>query len=564
MGSGNVGDKEGKKLPPLEKHTYRQDGLLEVNPNGPHPIFELVKNAEEEWAQKLDKASNTLQEAVAEYKRRYKRDPPFGFDHWWAYVEQNNVQLPDEYDQIYHDLEPFWGIDPVELQQIQSDWEAHEDSFTIGKEADTLIGLLNYTSPENEQARFVLAKGAFEVMELLEDVEAYIPAFRAVFSPHDNPNLHADYELKERALKAAAEGTFIDLSDPPQTKLHGWISACPPSTKAWEEPIDLDTRTPPRDKKVFVHNHRLAMDPCHHPELLKMHGQFLSHDTGPVPHQKLIPQFSWCPTMLHQDIMPAMSINWVEDIYPRNDDPEWEDKHDERLQWRGRTTGIWHGNKRWRSAHRERLVDWANKLGGNVSLLLPTAGEDDRVGESVEVRKVRVAPAVADVAFTPDAVSCSPEMCEELEKIFEFRRPHDNWMAGRYKYIIDVDGNGWSSRFKRLITSNSLIFKSTVYPEWYTDRIQPWVHYVPVHVDLTDLYDSLLFFRGDQAGKNSHDAMAKKIAYAGREWSKLFWRKEDLTAYMFRLFLEYARVMSPDRLKMSFVPTEPLEEDEDY
>ncbi|KAG6858275.1 hypothetical protein C0991_003157, partial [Blastosporella zonata] len=29
-----------------------------------------------------------------------------------------------------------------------------------------------------------------------------------------------------------------------------------------------------------------------------------------------------------------------------------------------------------------------------------------------------------------------------------------------------LDGNGWSSRFKRLITSNSLIFKATIYPEW--------------------------------------------------------------------------------------------------
>lgn len=69
-------------LPPLEKHLYRSDGLLEVNPNGGHPIFELIERAEATWNEKMAKASKTLEEAVKEYKRRYKRDPPLGFDFW--------------------------------------------------------------------------------------------------------------------------------------------------------------------------------------------------------------------------------------------------------------------------------------------------------------------------------------------------------------------------------------------------------------------------------------------------------------------------------------------------
>ena len=68
----------------------------------------------------------------------------------------------------------------------------------------------------------------------------------------------------------------------------------------------------------------------------------------------------------------------------------------------------------------------------------------------------------------------------------------------------------------------------------FTDRIAPWVHYIPVQVDLSDLYDSLMFFRGDLHGNNAHDDLARKIASAGREWSLRYWRKEDLTAYMFR------------------------------
>ncbi|KAF8962117.1 hypothetical protein BDZ97DRAFT_1826448 [Flammula alnicola] len=62
----------------------------------------------------------------------------------------------------------------------------------------------------------------------------------------------------------------------------------------------------------------------------------------------------------------------------------------------------------------------------------------------------------------------------------DHERSQDVGTAGRYKYFIDVYGKGWSSRFQRLITSNGLVFKSTIYPEWYTDRVAPWVHSVPI------------------------------------------------------------------------------------
>ena len=83
-------------------------------------------------------------------------------------------------------------------------------------------------------------------------------------------------------------------------------------------------------------------------------------------------------------------------------------------------------------------------------------------------------------------------------------------------------------------------------------------------MDLSDLFDALLFFRGGLLGPGDggpdtdsgfvassahHEDLARRIATAGREWSLKYWRREDLTAYMFRLFLEYARVMSLDREK---------------
>ena len=63
-------------------HRYDENGLLSVDPHGPHPIFELIQKAEERWAEKHRQASRTLGQAVKEYRRRYGREPPAGFDLW--------------------------------------------------------------------------------------------------------------------------------------------------------------------------------------------------------------------------------------------------------------------------------------------------------------------------------------------------------------------------------------------------------------------------------------------------------------------------------------------------
>lgn len=47
-----------------------------------------------------------------------------------------------------------------------------------------------------------------------------------------------------------------------------------------------------------------------------------------------------------------------------------------------------------------------------------------------------------------------------------------------------------SGRFHRLMSGRCLVLKSTIFPEWYADRIMPWYHFVPVKVDYSDLYDS--------------------------------------------------------------------------
>lgn len=71
-----------EELERMTSHTFHPNGLLLVNPKGKHPILALIDRAEKAWRSKISRQSKTLAEAVAEYKRRYRRNPPKGFDDW--------------------------------------------------------------------------------------------------------------------------------------------------------------------------------------------------------------------------------------------------------------------------------------------------------------------------------------------------------------------------------------------------------------------------------------------------------------------------------------------------
>ncbi|KAF8550378.1 hypothetical protein OG21DRAFT_1446675 [Imleria badia] len=552
----------------LASHTLIPDGRLLVNPDAPHPIFQLIRDAEAAWEAKRARASKTLDEAVAEYRRRYRRAPPLGFDKWWDYAVKHHVQLPDEYDEIFNDIEPFWGIDPHDLAATQEELETRNHVHTVEKtDGNPGFEVVSSNLPEG---RPDLPGRINDILALVREVDHELPPMRVSFSPYDEPDMLSYWQIKHMALEAAAKGTTITRDDMPPVTEPGWIQACPPDSPARLHPPIFPPPSPPplppSSPKTFVASHRDTMDPCLHPSLLTAHGEFLQHNAGPNPERTLVPRFSLCATLLHHDIRPPMPYDWnfESDSDPGEDDDgdeggafaedlPWDRKVYNRLGWRGHTTGMHaYTNIAWQNGHRERLVTLTNALEGNVSVLHVHSNESEAeaeaspAGEPESMPLAQVNPAWMDVAFTDEPFQCHGT-CDDMARLWTFQAAQGRDEEGRYKFIIDVDGNGWSGRFKRLLTSNALVFKATIYPEWHTTRIAPWVHYVPIQTSYEDLYDAVSFFR-------VHDALGKRIARAGRAWSRRYWRRADMTAYMYRLLLEFARVTSLDRAAMDYVP----------
>ncbi|KAI3476171.1 hypothetical protein L1887_62283 [Cichorium endivia] len=113
-----------------------------------------------------------------------------------------------------------------------------------------------------------------------------------------------------------------------------------------------------------------------------------------------------------------------------------------------------------------------------------------------------------------------------------------------HKYLLDVDGQSMSCRFYQLLSSNSLVFKQTIWSEYHDDRLVPWIHYVPIdlRVENNELPMLLDFFIHHEQGPKT----AAKIAAASKEWSDATLRQIDVSLYYARVLIEFAELYHQD------------------
>ncbi|KAL8293575.1 hypothetical protein RQP46_000276 [Phenoliferia psychrophenolica] len=497
-----------------------------VPPNQPHPIHLLISDAKRDWNKKLARQSKTVREAVEEYEQRYKMRPPKGFTKWFEFAQANNFLLPDEFDSLHRRILPYLALPPILLRQ-RSERLQHESEFWLNDKTFTIQVRRTRTNTKMEAVGPMSTPGnngrANQMMYLLEGIADQLPEMNITFTGHDNPWIGLSGPGRERLIKAAEAGEYIpekyyeEYDD--NWDLDGWASICPPGSPLREAKRFEDRKdawVPPRPS--FIYDHLTAMDFCQHPDRQTLHG-FTSWD-GPRPGIPF-PIFSFTGTSVHADFL-APPIEQYD--HPVGLDLDWEDKEYSKLVWLAKQVG---------------------------SVTVPYAPSDSpgKLGPS----ELFTAPAHVlafnyfDFKFLGQPAQChDPVACNEFRKAYSW----DTWMSpdeqNKYKYQIDIDGNGWSGRFHRLMSTKSLVMKSTIFPEWYTDHIQPWLHYVPVATDYQDLFPIMAFFRGGRDGAGEHDDLAKEIGLAGKHWAENHWREIDMQIYFYRLLIEYDRIMNRD------------------
>jgi hypothetical protein len=525
-----------------------------------HPVDQLIRSSEASWMRTLGSQSQTLEAAVQEYRRRYQIPPPPNFDKWFAFAKERNVQLIDEYDSIYHSLLPFWALSPATIRGRVKE--------ALGFGGNNLIALLLRDGKamhiENGQEWQQNA-----TIGMMEKFVQFLPDMDLAFNIHDEPRVVVPHDALSKFIQIAktenmpvafANNALNNVFSPRPKDLNNgkriaevkttrfnvfahqpvWIPSrmsCSPDSPArvvMDDSKSYDNLTAYAVGALgFVYNQTAFSDVCNSPSFGTTHGFFDRPNAFNVVHE-LIPIFSQSKMSSFQDILYPSPWYWYGKVsYDKERDMDWKEKED-KLWWRGSTTGGFSRDGGWRRQHRQHFVRKMNAP--DQAKILSNINKDS--SSAVPDWQTREAPRqnykeIMDVHFS-HVGQCDPGDCDAQREFFEVVEPADQQDAWRYKYLLDIDGNAFSGRFYAFLESHSLTFKMAVFREWHEEWIKPWVHYIPLSLRGDEGLEAVRYFAGEDEGK----LQGVRMAEAGRDWAKKALRNDDFEVWFFRLLLE--------------------------
>ncbi|KAJ5085763.1 hypothetical protein N7532_010534 [Penicillium argentinense] len=528
--------------------TYHRPFLASDGYSCAHPVTRLAYDAETNFNQTLDRQSQSLEDAVTEYQRRYGMPPPPNFDKWYEFAKARGTVLIDEFDTIYHALLPFWGLAPSTIRErVREDlgFDNHQMTITVQNGKAKHIG--NFQGEFQRDA----------TMKILDMCAQWLPDMHLPFNIHDEPRIVIPHEDLHRMvvegkaaqarLRANAESTtsfsktkLEEITPVQRTRFNDielqetWLFSrlsCPPDSpaRALDNNAKDNSTTWASAPLGFVYNQTASTDMCLSPSLRHKLGVFERPNAFKISTD-LTPMFSMSRPSSFQDIvMPSPLLL--------------------RLYWRGSTKGGHSRGGSWKSLQRQRVIGNLTHPESQRHFLTRTpntrcAGRDS--GWDLIPANASQLNAYVNTYFT--GIEDCDEDCLDEELYFEVVDKENQDAAWKYRYLLDMDGHAYSGRFYAFMRSPSVPFKLTFFREWHENALWPWVHYVPLNKDADEIPELLRFFEEDVEGRS----LARRIGLGGQDWAGKALRNEDMEVYFFRLLLEYARVQDDERESLGY------------
>ena len=562
LGTGFHESSSGSGKLPIEVPSDAFDPLG-ITSTTVHPIDVLVRNGEANFLSMVEKQSSTLEDAVAEYRRRYQIPPPPNFDKWYAFAKEKGVQLIDDYDTIYHALLPFWALKPATIRARVRE--------AVGFDGNNLIALLiRDGQPAHIQGGQQWQQEA--TVGMMKQFVEFLPDMDLAFNIHDEPRVVVPHdELSQLIARARNQNMPVAFANPsPKNRFSArpadvnsgrrvdevkttrfnvfahqptWIPSrmsCSPDSpaRALDDDAAHDNLTAYALGDLgFVYNHTAFTDICNSPSFATSHGFFDRPNAFNVVHD-LFPVFSQSKMSSFQDILYPSPWYWYGKVeYDPRKDVEWTTKEN-KLWWVGSTTGGFSRDGGWRRQHRQQVVRKLNALDTAKILYNKNLNAGSTAGEGVPDWKTKEVSRqdyqdIVDVHFS-HVGQCDPGDCDAQREFFKIVPSADQQDAWKYKYLLDLDGNAFSGRFYAFLKSRSLVFKMAVFREWHEEWLKPWVHYIPLSLRGEEALETVRYFGGEEEGK----AQAIRMAQQGSDWAGKVLRNEDFEAWFFRLMLE--------------------------
>ncbi|KAK7428830.1 hypothetical protein QQZ08_004600 [Neonectria magnoliae] len=548
-------------------------------------------------------ASRTLGEAVAEYKRRYGSPPPPNFDEWYNFAVARNSPVIDDFDQVHQDLLPFWGIDAAEIRRRTSDLLSYS-SLEMGglRIRNGTVELSPYVPGSHRWMMDSLKR-------MISPFSKWLPDMDLAINLADECRMAIPFEEMEASkVKGRRVRSKIVQNTNDETKKERdgfrWPGTfTKPASREqiptgfanyglWQLYYDLiapscSPNDPGRHKRwwdrstacveciaphstftehgLLLADSELANDMCHQPDMAYLDGFIMSPSGAMIGTRSLFPIFSQGRIGGFSDILIPSPWNFDhKSVYEEKLDMTWDEKEDG-LFWRGSGSDGYAAHGSWTGFLRARFVHEAyeHKRKESTNDRLPSinvsfAGDVHKCHEADCATELDSFQTWANAMQTNTAKRSNATLQHGNKKLGSSERRTnsllsqampfgENW---RFRHLFDMDGAGFSGRLLPFLESRSLIYRAAIFQTWFDERLSAWHHYVPVDVRLGPGLWAVLghFFESTEVPNKSMggDKTGRKIAKQGRKWAKKALRDEDMQIYMFRLLLEYGRLVNQD------------------
>ncbi|KAL7930755.1 glycosyltransferase family 90 protein [Trichoderma chlorosporum] len=503
-----------------------QESAKTFGPEREHPVESLVRSGKANFKSLLKTQSGSYKNAVEEYRRRYHAAPPPGFEGWYEFAVRHESPVIDDFDAIYHAISPFWSLSGRRVTETMNQIHFAQNSemwfCSFTGESATTDCAHAYRSFDRHlkvllDTLFQGLNGALPDVKFLanhiDEPRILIPTWGA-----EEARNHPQFNITSMAHRPIWDEVTKFCASKDESKKA--------KTQSGVQLFDLP----------FVTSQASAMNLCEHPEYRNMHGLFMSPVSFSLV-EGFVPALSTgSPSTMGDILLPSPAYIEGEFVYDDSKEIGWDEKRNN-LYWAGSTTGGFATDANWANYQRQRFVKLAQNIEKREYYYLRKTGNImQRVASSF------LNGRLFDVAFTR-IFQCDRKYCRDQKRFFRVGGWADKDKALKSRLVFDLDGNGISGRYYKLLASKSAPMKQTLLREWHDDRLVPWVHYIPVSQSLDELPELVFYLTSTETGQKR----AKEIAEQGRDWFFKALREKDMAVYMYRLLLELARLQDPSR-----------------
>lgn len=493
-----------------------------------HPVETLINRANADFNNLLLRQSQSYTSACDEYRRRYNYEPPPGFEEWFNYAKSHNSQIIDDFDVIYASIRPLWNYSGKEINQAMKDVQIYSgNELWLCK----FSGQTGYTNCAHNWRSFDRHVSQL-FNQLMGDVKG-LPDVEFLVNHLDEPRVVFPGKHEQSNHKFGVK--LKNLSRAPT-----W-SALTQHCNDTDIKSAADATSPVNSFGLpFVQDGASSKDICKHHDYEHMHGLLISPTSFQLI-EGMIPVLSTGSLSTMGDILfPSPAYTESEFIYNATHDPDWSKKRNN-VYWAGSTSGAYATDSLWKNYQRHRFVNLVQMLDKKEHAYLA-----DKGGLVKRVASSFINSRLFDVTFTK-IYQCAKVACHEQSFFYSLKAWADKDAAFQSRLTFDLDGNGISGRWYKMVASKSAPLKQTIIREWHDDRLLPWVHFIPVSLGMEELPELVMYLTSTEKGQQ----MAKEIADRGRKWFSQALREVDMGVYVYRLLLELARMQDPERVASS-------------